>query len=70
MLYNLNKDMVFFKLEYLKEENILHLGSYPYDESFTKSMTQGLTLMEWEDTGSSEKIRESWEKIKQTLNTL
>jgi len=57
-------------LEYLKEENILYLGSYPYDESFTRSMTQGLTMMEWEETGSSERIRESWEKIKQKLNTL
>ena len=54
-------------LEYMKEENILHLGSYPYDESFTNSMTQGLTIMEWEETSSSEKIRESWEKIKQGI---
>lgn len=57
-------------LEYLKEKEIVHLGSYPYDESFTKSMTQGLTLMEWEDTGSSDKIRKSWDKTKQILNTL
>ncbi len=57
-------------LEYLKEKDIVHLGSYTYDEAFTKSMTQGLTLMEWEDTGSSDKIRESWDKTKQILNTL
>ena len=57
-------------MEYLEEEDIMHLGSYSYDESFTRSMTQGLTLMEWEETASSEKIRESWKKIIQKLNTL
>ena len=67
---DLNSQIYQSILEYLKEENILHLGSYPYDESFTNSMTQGLTLMEWKKTVSSDKIRESWKTIKLKLNTL
>ena len=67
---DLNSQTSEYILEYLAEENILHLGSYPYDESFTNSMTQGQTLMEWKKTDSSDKIRESWKKIKLKLNTL
>ncbi len=55
-------------IDYLKEENILYLGSYKYDLAFTRAMTEGKTIVEWDGANSiSLSIKESWEKIKESL---
>jgi MinD superfamily P-loop ATPase len=52
---------------FLKAENILHLADLPYDETFTESMTQGQTIVEYSKNRSTEIITDNWNKIKQEL---
>jgi MinD superfamily P-loop ATPase len=54
-------------VEFLKEENIVHLSDLPYDENFTKAMVQGLTIVEYDRGILKEIIKENWEKIKQLV---
>ena len=49
---------------FLCHENIIHLANLPYDENFTKAMTQGKTIVEFDNGNLKELISESWEKIK------
>ena len=53
--------------EFLKEENIVHIANLPYDESFTKAMTLGQTIVEYSDNNLAKLLTESWVKIKQSL---
>lgn len=64
---DINEDMTAQIEDFLKEENILHIANLPYDESFTKAMTNGQTIVEYADNDLSKKIRESWNKIKETV---
>ena len=52
---------------FLKEENILHIANLPYDETFTKAMTFGQTIVEYDTNALKQKIDDSWSKIKQTI---
>ncbi len=53
---------------FLKEEGIEHLADLPYNENFTKAMTQGQTIVEYEQCELAALLRESWEKIKKLTN--
>ena len=53
---------------FLEEENIVHIANLPYDEDFTKAITNGQTIVEYRDNNLSKLITESWEKIKEHLN--
>jgi len=52
----------------LQAEKIIHLGSLPYDETFTKAMTFGQTIIEYSNGKLQRTITESWKQIKQTIN--
>ena len=52
---------------FLKEENIVHIANLPYDESFTKAMTLGQTIVEYSNSNLAKQLNESWAKIKQCL---
>jgi hypothetical protein len=39
----------------------------PYDENFTKAMTQGLTIVEYDKGELRDILAESWRKIKQLV---
>ncbi len=51
-------------LKFLKEEDIIHLASLPYDENFTKAMTDCKTVVELKDNKLKDILTQSWEKIK------
>jgi MinD superfamily P-loop ATPase len=53
---------------FLKEEGIAHLGDLPYNEDFTKAMTQGQTIVEFEQGVLTGLLKESWEKTKVLTN--
>lgn len=53
---------------FLREENILHIVNLPYDEQFTRAMTNGQTIIESDTNGLKQMIVNSWNKIKQTIN--
>jgi len=56
--------------EFLKENDIVHIGNLPYDESFTEAMTQGKTIVEFNKGELYTLIRESWETIKAIVISL
>lgn len=53
--------------DFLKEENISFISSLPYDETFTKAMTNGQTIVEYGESNLKNLIVESWKKIKQIV---
>jgi len=54
--------------KYLLKEGIAHITNLPYNEAFTKAMTKGKTIVEYEDKMLKERLIESWEKIQLILN--
>jgi MinD superfamily P-loop ATPase len=48
----------------LKEENIDLICEIPYDENFTKAMTMGKTIVEFDNGKIKQILEDSWEKIK------
>jgi MinD superfamily P-loop ATPase len=55
-------------IEFLKENNVQHIGNIDYDENFTKAMTEGKTIVEFDDQNLSNQITEYWNKILNLLN--
>ncbi len=53
--------------QYLAEEGIVHLADLPYDESFTKAMTQGQTIVEYDHGFLKDLVTDSWEKVKRLV---
>jgi MinD superfamily P-loop ATPase len=54
-------------MDFLGEEGILHIASLPYDKIFTESMTYGQAVTEYANNNLTSLIKESWDKIKQSL---
>ena len=53
---------------FLNDEGIEHLIDLPYDENFTKAMTLGQTIVEFNSNNLTTPLNEAWEKIKQLTN--
>ena len=54
---------------FLADEGIEHLVDLPYDEDFTKAMTLGQTIVEYDTSKNlTNLIEQAWEKIKQLTN--
>ncbi len=52
---------------YLEQENIISLSHLPYDEAFTRAMTMGQTIVEYDENGLNKTIVETWSSIKQII---
>jgi len=52
--------------DFLKKEDIVLISRLPYDETFTKAMTEGQTIVEYKKNGITATLKKSWEKVKQT----
>jgi MinD superfamily P-loop ATPase len=50
---------------YLQEENIALLTEIPYDETFTRAMTQGKTIVEYDPQKIGALLQAGWNKILQ-----
>ena len=66
--YDINKKVTAEIVEFLKKENIVHIANLPYDEDFTRAMTNGQTIVEYSDNHLKDLITDSWNKIKQEIN--
>ncbi len=66
--YDLNLEKSEEIISFLNENNILHLGNLPYDESFTKAMTNCKTIVETENNIINPILMKAWEKIKLEIN--
>jgi len=64
---DLNLDKTNEIIEFLEQENIIHLANLPYDESFTKAMTDCKTIVEVDDNIIKETLERIWEEIKQII---
>ena len=60
---NINVQITQEIIEFLDKENILNIKLLPYNENFTKAMTIGQTIIEYDNTELSEKIKNAWNKI-------
>ena len=56
--------------KFLKEEKIIYITDLPYDETFTKAMTNGQTIVEFSDSNLKNIVIKSWEKIKEHTNKI
>jgi MinD superfamily P-loop ATPase len=45
----------------------LHLADLPYDESFTAAMINGKTIVEYTSNELTDRLKQAWEIIKQTV---
>ena len=52
-------------LQFLSENDINHIASLPYDETFTQAMTNGQTIVEFGESKVKEILEQSWNKIKE-----
>jgi len=64
---DLNNDKTNEIKEFLREEEIVHLANLPYDESFTKAMTNCQTIVEFEENNIKETLVQTWDKIKELI---
>jgi MinD superfamily P-loop ATPase len=64
---DINKKVTAEIEEFLKKENIVHIANLPYDEDFTKAMTDGQTIVEYSNGHLKELITDSWGKIKHAV---
>jgi len=55
-------------IDFLKEEDIIHLANLPYDESFTMAMTDCKTIVELDDSKIKDILIDIWDKVKQIVN--
>ena len=62
--FDINKKVTEEIVEFLDKENIVHLTNLPYDENFTKAMTIGQTIVEYDKNELSELVVSSWDKVK------
>ncbi len=53
--------------EFLKKEKIEYIAEFPYDVSFTKAMTKGETIVEFDKGNLKKIVIDSWNKIKMFL---
>lgn len=60
---NINDEITTDIKSFLKEENIIHLADLPYDENFTKAMTHGQTIVNFDNGELKEKIENIWKNI-------
>jgi len=61
---DINTDKVLEIHQFLEAEDIQLIAEIPYDENFTKAMTMGQTIVEFDPDGIGRILMNSWEKIK------
>ncbi|MDA3780634.1 MAG: ATP-binding protein [Bacteroidales bacterium] len=62
---DINKQKADEVKEFLKEEEIEYIADFPYDVSFTKAMTNGQTIVEYDEGDLKKLVVDSWSKIKE-----
>jgi MinD superfamily P-loop ATPase len=60
---DINTDITNEIIEFLRKESIEHIANLPYNENFTRAMTNGQTIVEYDRGELRDKIVESWEKV-------
>ncbi|MBN2016981.1 MAG: 4Fe-4S binding protein [Candidatus Cloacimonetes bacterium] len=61
--YDVNNEISDKITDFCKKNKIDLISKLPYDEAFTKAMTTGKTIIEYEDSEIKDKLEKSWKKI-------
>jgi len=61
--FDLNSQKTSEIIKYLEEENIEHLCNLPYNDSFSKAMTECKTIVEYDDGELTHILTNAWIKI-------
>ncbi len=61
---DLNSEIATEIKQFMQENEIVELLDVPYDETFTKAMTVGKTIVEFEENELTKSIEKTWENIK------
>lgn len=61
---DINTDKVLEIHQFLEAEDIQLIAEIPFDDNFTKAMTMGQTIVEFDPDGIGRILMNSWEKIK------
>ena len=64
---DINPEVVGKIKTFLQKENITHLADLPYDETFTKAMTFGKTIIESGESEIKNTLQQIWKKINNLL---
>ncbi len=65
--FDINLDLTNEISAFIKEAGIDHISDIPYDINFTKAMTEGKTIVEYNPQGIGEYLDKSWHKINQLI---
>jgi MinD superfamily P-loop ATPase len=65
--YDLNPEKSNEIERFIEENQMDYLGKFNYEENFTKSMTQGQTIVEYDEKLKSQ-MEDIWSKVKSLLN--
>ncbi|HSH52548.1 MAG TPA: ATP-binding protein, partial [Bacteroidales bacterium] len=65
--YDINQEITDKIMDFLRNEKIEHIASLPYDENFTRAMTRGKTIVEYDKNELKELITKSWTKVKELV---
>ncbi len=60
---DLNPEMTERIEDFLKQSDITLISRLPYDETFTKAMVNGRTIVEFSRDGLREQMEKSWQKV-------
>jgi len=61
---DINAEITKEVIKFLNDESITHIANLPYDEIFTKAMTVGETIVEYDHSELKKLLAQSWEKVK------
>ena len=64
---NINENMSHKIRDFLNKNDIELLGEFPYDVKFTKAISLGKTIVEYDNGALKEKIISVWEKVKTSV---
>lgn len=64
---DINPDVTNQIMDFLKKESIDHIADLPYNENFTRAMTNGQTIVEYDKGELRDKVIESWKRIKELV---
>ncbi len=67
---DLNRENYMKIMDFIKEENLLHICDIPYDETFVKALTQGKTIMEEGSDKLKKTLIEAWKQIISTVEQI
>lgn len=65
--FDINQEISNQIIDFMHEKLIDHIVNMPYSDQFTKAMTVGKTIVEYDKGELKDKLIEAWDKVKEVL---